>query len=221
MFPRAGQPTWLHCGTVCRGGVQEGTVLLDQLSVGFQSLPLLPTSKLGPSGADSQVRGFVHILGLCGSPTNLLWGWEFLLVPWPPQVFSVRGFEALFPGAGALGCIVYLALQLFLPVYPHTNVGLLALPAATLPSLPARLVFHPQTCCESSTPGLPVSAPPTCLYEYFFNSLVVRLPYNLIFWQFWLFFVFKFVVVLLFVWGGRVYLPTPPSWPVTSFFKKL
>ena len=28
-----------------------------QLSAGFQSLPLLPTSKLGPSGADSQVGG--------------------------------------------------------------------------------------------------------------------------------------------------------------------
>ena len=26
----------------------------------FQSLPLLPTSKLGPSGADSQVGGFVY-----------------------------------------------------------------------------------------------------------------------------------------------------------------
>ena len=37
------------------------------LSAGFQSLPLLPTRKLGPSGADSQVGGFVYILGPCGS----------------------------------------------------------------------------------------------------------------------------------------------------------
>ena len=37
---------------------------LAQLSEGFQSLLLLPTSKLGPSGADSQVGGFVYILGL-------------------------------------------------------------------------------------------------------------------------------------------------------------
>ena len=57
----------LRCGTVCWGGVQEGTVQLARLSAGFQPLSLLPTSKLGPSGADSQVGGFVYILGPCGS----------------------------------------------------------------------------------------------------------------------------------------------------------
>ena len=31
---------------------------LALLSAGFQSFPLLPTIKLGPSGADSQVGGF-------------------------------------------------------------------------------------------------------------------------------------------------------------------
>ena len=36
---------------------------LAQLSASFQSLPLLPTSKLGPSGADSRVGGFVYTLG--------------------------------------------------------------------------------------------------------------------------------------------------------------
>ena len=47
---------------------------LAQLLASFQSLPLLPTSKLGPSGADSQVGGFVYILGPGGSfqPTNSL-----------------------------------------------------------------------------------------------------------------------------------------------------
>ena len=43
---------------------------LAPLLAGFQSLSLLPTSKLGPSGADSQVGGFVYVLGPCGSPTN-------------------------------------------------------------------------------------------------------------------------------------------------------
>ena len=38
---------------------------LGQYSVGFQSLLPLPTSKLGPSGADSQVGGFVYVLGPC------------------------------------------------------------------------------------------------------------------------------------------------------------
>ena len=64
---------------------------------------------------------------------------------------------------------------------------------------------------------LSVSAPPTGLDEYFFfNSLVVGLLYSSIFWQLWLSFVFKFVVVLLVVRGGTVYLPMPPSWPEVS-----
>ena len=37
------------------------------LSASFQSLPPLPTIKLGPSGADSQMGGFVYILEPCGS----------------------------------------------------------------------------------------------------------------------------------------------------------
>ena len=36
-------------------------------SAGFQSLPLLPTIKLGPSVATSHVGGFVYILGPVGS----------------------------------------------------------------------------------------------------------------------------------------------------------
>ena len=42
-------------------------MLLALLSPGFQSLPWLPTIKLGPSGADSQVGGFVYVLGHLGS----------------------------------------------------------------------------------------------------------------------------------------------------------
>ena len=118
-----------------------------------------------------------------------------------PQVFSIRGFVVLFPCFGALGCMVCLTLQLFLLVYPHTNVGLHALPTITLLWVPSA--------------SLPVSTPPTSLDEcFFFNSWVVRLPYSFIFCQFWLFFVFKFIVVLLLVvQGGKVYLPSPPSWP--------
>ena len=70
---QAGQPRSLCCGTVCWGGVQEGTMLLTWLLTGFQSLALLLTSILGPSGADSWVGGFDYILGPCGSlqPTLL------------------------------------------------------------------------------------------------------------------------------------------------------
>ncbi|KAF6114477.1 hypothetical protein HJG60_010471 [Phyllostomus discolor] len=60
----------VHCGTVCAGGVQEGTMLFAQLSASFQSLRPLPTSKLGPSGADFQVGGLVYSKSLWVSPTN-------------------------------------------------------------------------------------------------------------------------------------------------------
>ena len=58
---------------------------------------------------------------------------------------------------------------------------------------------QPLPCHTSYLPWLPISALPTSLNECFFNSLVVRLPYSSIFWQFWLFFVLKFVAVLLLV----------------------
>ena len=49
-------------------------MLLAQLWAGFQSFPLLPRSKLGPSGADSWVGGFVYVLGPCGLSNELSCG---------------------------------------------------------------------------------------------------------------------------------------------------
>ena len=89
--------------------VEEGSKREECHLLSFQLVPLLPTSKLGPSGADSQVGGFVYVLEPCESlQRTLLWGWEFLLLP-PQlsQVFSVRGFEALFSHTGALDCVVF------------------------------------------------------------------------------------------------------------------
>ena len=80
----------------------------------------------------------------------------------PTGVCSQR-FEALFPCAGAPGCAVCLAPELFLLVYLHMNVGPPSPAAATLSRvLSARM---------------PISTPPTSVGEYFFfNSLVVGLP---------------------------------------------
>ena len=119
---------------------------------------------------------FVYILGLCGSlQWTLLWGWEFVLLMQPPQVFTVRGFETLFPCIGITGCVICLNPMVFLPVYPHANIGPCGLPPTALP------------CVLSPQP--PVSVPPTSLNEcFFFNFLVVGLPYSLIFWLFLLFF---------------------------------
>ena len=120
-----------------------------------------------------------------------------------PTGFSTERFEALFPGAGALGCVVCFGPLPFLPVYLCANVGLQDLPATTLWGLlaaawpapfhnpPPCWVCQPPPCRESSLPQLPVSTPSTGLGEcFFFISLVVGLPCSSIFCQFWLFFCF-------------------------------
>ena len=81
------------------GRGRGGAMVPTPLSTGLQSLPPLPTIKLGPSGAGSRVGGLVHTLGPCGSLQRpLLWGWESLLLPpQPPRVFSIRGLRLYFP----------------------------------------------------------------------------------------------------------------------------
>ena len=116
----------------------------------------------------------------------------------PTGVFIQR-FEAFISLSWNPGLCGSLSPQLFLPVFLHANVGPPGQPpTALLGVLSTRLPV--------------ISTPPAGLDEcFFFNSLVVRLPYSLIFCQFWLFFVFKFVVVLLLVVrGSKVYLPMPP-----------
>ena len=80
------------------------------LSTGFQSLTVLPTIKLGPSGAGSQVGGLMHTLGPCGSLQRplLRLGVSPAAPPTPTGVFTQR-FEALFPRTRALGCAVCFA----------------------------------------------------------------------------------------------------------------
>ena len=152
----------------------------------FMSLWVSPTN--------SHVR-----LGVCPAATST-----------PTGVFNQR-FEALFPRTGALFCTVCSPPLLFLLVYLCVNVGSWGLSAVSLWGLPAaalptrlhnpspRWVRQPPLCRESSLPWLPVSAPPTGMDKcFFFISLVVGLPYSLIFCQFWLFFVFK--LLLSFFW---------------------
>ena len=122
--------------------------------------------------------------------------------------FYSQRFWSFISHTGTLGCAVCLTSQFFLPVYPLPNVGPPALLAATSPILFLQL----PPCHSVLSTWLPFSAPPTSLSKcYFFNSLVVGLTYSSIFWQFWLFFVFKFVVLLLVVWRGKVYLSTYAS----------
>ena len=122
------------------------------------------------------------------------------------------------PRAGTLGCKVWPGAETahspgVCPSFylPQMNVGPPCPPAITTASLP--LLHHCHTM--SSLPQLPSSAPPIHLDEYFFfKSLVVRLPYSLVFWHLWSFLVLKLVMIpLTVVRGGKVCVPIPPSWP--------
>ena len=119
----------------------------------------------------------------------------------PRGVFNQR-FEALFPRAGALGCVVYFA--------PHRLSGLSVCECGATGSASAQTAcpLHPTLCqCRSDGKAtrvlsalVPVSTPPTGLDEcLFFSSLVSD------------FLPFDFLSVLV-VRGGAVCLPTPPSW---------
>ena len=111
------QPPLLHCGAVCGGGVRKGKMPLAGLLPAFSHSP--PSHKqLGPSGADSQVGGFVYVLGPCESlKQTLLWGWEFLPLPQPPQVFSVGGFISPRWNSGLHGLSHSSAVPLGLSAY--------------------------------------------------------------------------------------------------------
>ena len=126
----------------------------------------------------------------------------------PHRISTVRGFDSSVSCAETLALVVCVTPQLFLPAYRLMNVGPPCPPATT------SLAWSVALPCVISTQP-PVTAPPTDLDEYFFfNSLVVRLLYSSVFWQFCLVFVFKLVVVLLLVVrGSKTYLPIPPFWP--------
>ena len=165
-------------------------MVLAPFSASFQSLPPLPTIKLGPSSADSQVGGWACACSrpLWVSPTNspVCLGVSPAATSTPTCVFY-QWFEALFPGSGTLGCVVCFAPLPFLPVYPCANVGPQGLPATALPQV--------------LTARFPVSTPPTSLDEcFFFISVVVGLPYSSIFCQFVLFFVFKLLLSFFWLW---------------------
>ena len=162
-------------------------MLLAQLSVGFQSLPLLPTSSLGPSGSDFLVGGFVYVLGPVGLSNEL-------------SCEAARSSHHHNPHRDFQSEV----LRLYFPSLEPWVTWSVSLPGCSSQFICMQMwelrVLQLPPCCESSLPQLPISTPPTSLDEcFFFNSLVVRLPCSSIFCQFWLFFVFKFVVVLLLV----------------------
>ena len=152
---------------------------LALLLADFQSLPLLPKSKLGLSGADSQVGGFVYVLGSRGSLQHLSCEAASFSCCLNPQRFLQSE-----------------VLGLYFPTLESWIVWSVLLPSCSfqfiLMQMWDRLVCQPLPCYRSSLPALCVSNPLASLDECFFNSLVVGLPCRSIFWQFWQFFVFCF-----------------------------
>ena len=175
---------------VCGGGAWEGTMMLVQLSASLQSLPLLPTNKLGPSGTYFRVGDFVYVLGPWESlQWTLLWGWEFLLLPQPQQIFFSWRFWGCIslcwsPGLCGLSCSPVVPSSLFTGKCgtAHSASHLFACsgpPAFTLPWV----LFT----------WLPISALPTGLDEcFFFNSLVCRTSLHFDFLAVLVFFFFNF-----------------------------
>ena len=144
----------------------------------------------------------VHSRTLWVSPTNspVRLGVSPTATSTPTGVFN-QWFEALFPRAGALGCVVcHLVHQLL----PRQSAAALPTPLHNPPPL---WVCQLPPCSESSPPGCPslLLLPTFLLYllgswtsmQFDFLSVLVV--------------VFK--LLLSFFWLCTVCLPTPPSWP--------
>ena len=101
-------------------------------------------------------------------------------------------------------CFQSEALRLYFSALESWVVRSVSLPSSSSQFIHTQMSDHPVchfACLVLQWPPCRVLfTPSTSLDEcFFFNSLVVGLPYSSIFCQFWLFFVFKFVVVLLLV----------------------
>ena len=165
-----------------------------------------------------RVSGFADVLGPWWPfKQTLLRDQQFLLLYQPPLIYSQRlcSFILPLPEPWAVPSGLGLGLlfpQLFLLVLIHCTlmwdhqVHVLQLPRCHL--------HHRLTTLHCV-----LSTPPICVDEcFFFKSLVVRLPYSLIFWQLWLvLYFFRSVVILLMVLqGGEVNLPMPSSFQESS-----
>ena len=178
---------WTRC-TWGRG--REGAMALASHSSGFQSLPPLPTIKLGPSGAGSRVGGLVHALGPCGSLQQpLLWGWEsLLLLPQPPWVFSIRGLRLYFPALEPW-VVRSASLPTICPGLSVCECGATgsASGGTACPIHPHSTSLGPATATWVLSAPVPVSTPPTGLDECLFCISLVLDPLAVsIFCQFWL-----------------------------------
>ena len=120
-------------------------MLLARLSAGFQSLPPLPTNKLGPSGADSLVGGFVYVLGPCGLSNVLSCeAGSFSCHHKPHRIFHSEVLRFYFTTLEP-----WIVWSVSLPSWSFRFIHM---------QMWDHLVQQPLPCCESSLPSCP-SAP--------------------------------------------------------------
>ena len=159
----------------------------------------------------------------------LIPGWVGLCTFWDPVVSPTNSPVRLgvSPTAASTPTGSYLQSEVFTLYFPILHpcvVRSTSLPIFS-PSLSALECGTGQSSSSRLTQSVRYSLAKILLYLgahlcptyptgecFFFNSLVVRLPYSTSFCQLWLLLVFKFDVVLIsVVQRGTVYLPTPPS----------
>ena len=125
-----------------------------------------------------RVSGFVYVLRPCGPFKRILLKiQQFLMLPQLPLVFTTRSHGDLFSWHWNTGlCSLAWSWDCWLPRYPSQFLPTTCECGTTssAPLLPLCAALHPLV-------SLPVSTPPTHLDECGFKSLVVRLPYSLIF----------------------------------------
>ena len=150
-----GEPTLLYCGAVCGEGSKRKQChfltwsTLSPLSV--TSLPsytgIFPFQVLIP-----QVGELVYVLRRSCGPLQwtLLWDWKFLPLPQPPQIFTARGFEALFPCTGTLCCVAQSV------TLPSCSSCLICSGRGDIPSTSHHLATCPLCPGCSSLPVFPV-----------------------------------------------------------------
>ena len=152
-------------------------------------------------------------VGLCmfldpvGLSNKLLWCWEFLLLPQPPQVLQPEVLRLYFPTLEPWGVWSHSSV---VPLVSAGEYGIACFASHCL----AHRVLQPLPWCMSSPPLLSVWMNVSYLTPWLSDFHTVRFSVRS-----GCFFVFKFVVVLvLVVWGSKVYLPTPPPWPEVSIW---
>ena len=128
--------------------------------------------------------------------------WQFLL-PSQPHCFLQPEVTGIYlPGAEILGC----------GIWPEAGI------AGSQGSPPD---FHPPHECGAIRSAAAASSPPVCYSTPptrldgcgSFRSLVVGLPYSLIFRWFWILLVLRSVILSMLVQGGKhVYLRLHPDW---------